>query len=416
MRDDRVIVVGAGPAGMAAAVALAEAGLAVLLLDQAAAPGGAVHRAALPGAAAVGLRAHRRRWSSLMARASAQSARIEQVCNTRFGGVDAEGAVLLSGAMTRLLHPRGVIVATGARERVLPRPGWTLPGVMTAGALQSAIKTLGEAPSGRILLAGSGPLLLAVGAELAARGNPPVAIIEAARGFSLAALALPPAYLAEAARYRLRLAAAGVAVLNRATLRGIEAGLRASVQTRRGLRQFAVDLIGLHDGIRPDDTGLATAAPIAVLRAGDCREALGARAAMLDGHRAALAMIARLRGTPEPPEAPALVRQRRAQARLARIFAHDETALLNGLPPETILCRCETRTRADLAALGAAPTARDLRLSGRFGMGACQGRFCAEWVAHFAPTPDLGRARLPARPVALADLLAVPAADTADRP
>lgn len=411
MRDDRVIVVGAGPAGMAAALALAKAGQSALVVDQAPEPGGAVHRAPLPGVRKIGLPEHRRRWSALMDAVAAKGAGIAISCGTAFGGVDATGAVLLTGATTRLLHPRGLILATGARERVQPRPGWTLPGVMTAGALQTTLKRLGKAPAGRVLLAGSGPLLLALAAELTALGNKPLAVVEAARPPLLPALGLPPAYLAEAARYRVRLALAGVPVHYGATVRAIAEGLRVTVDTPAGMRVFDADLLGLHDGIRPNDTGLGGPAPIPVIRAGDCREALGARAAMIDGTRAGQAMAARLAGQPKHAEPAALIRQRRAQALLARLFAHDAPT---DLPGDTVLCRCEGRTLDDLRALGPDPTARDLRLTGRFGMGPCQGRFCAEWVATFAGTPDLGRARLPVRPLAIADLLAVPTADSGD--
>lgn len=412
MPADPVIVVGAGPAGMSAAVALAEAGVPVRVIDHAAAPGGAVHRAALPGAVPVGETSHRRRWARLMARAS----RIDIACGTRFAGIDARGAVLLTGAQGGVLHPPGVILALGARERVLPRPGWTLPGVLTAGALQIHLKTVGEAPAGRVLLAGSGPLLLAVGAQMAALGNPPVAIVEAAQPFAAAALGLPAAYLAEGARHRLRLLRAGVPVLTGAVVERIEAGLTVQVQTRQGVRRFAVDLVGLHDGIAPNDSGLGGPAPIPVLRAGDCREALGARAAMLDGARAGQAMAALLAGRPAPPEPAALVRERRAQALLARLFARDTAAELAILPPDTILCRCEGRTLADLRALGPAPTARELRLTGRFGMGACQGRFCADWVARISGQPELGRSRLPVQPLSIADLLALPPPEPGDLP
>ena len=414
MHDDRIMVLGAGPAGMAAAVTLAEAGQRVLVVDQSAAPGGAVHRAPLPGVTAAGLPAHKRRWSALMARAARQVARIDIAYDTRCSGVDATGAVLLTGGLTRLLRPRGVIIAPGARERVLPRPGWTLPGVVTAGAIQTGLKTSGQAPAGRILLAGSGPFLLAVGAELTALGTPPVAIIEAAQPLKPAALGLPISYWAEAVRYRLSLAAAGVKVLTGARLDTISPGLVANITTRDGKREFQADLIGLHDGVASNDTGLGAQSAIPIMRAGDGREVLGARAAMQDGTRAALAMLATLAGRPAPAEPTTLIRQRRAQARLAQLYAHDEIGALNSLPKDTILCRCEGRTLADLDALGRAPTARDLRLTGRFGMGACQGRFCAEWVAHFSNTQDLGRPRLPLRPIAIADLLAVPTTDIGD--
>jgi len=401
-----VLVVGAGPAGLSAALALASAGLPVQVVDHAPAPGGAVHRQPLPDARRVGTGEHKRAFSALMAKVRAAS--IDIACATGFAGLDHTGAALLTGARAGLVRPCGLVLATGARELVQPRPGWTLPGVQTAGALQTRLKTLGEAPGGRILLAGNGPLLLAVGAELAALGNPPVAIILAGRPFWAGGLRLPLAYQIEAARHLARLMAARVPVLTGAHLLAISknaGGLAATVQTRGGLRHFTVDLVGLHDGIRPNTTGFVDNAPIPVEQAGDCHEALGARAALADGQRAGLALAARLNGKPAPPPCPALARERAAQARLAALFAPVDAPRLADLPPDTVLCRCEGRTYADLRALGPNPTARQLRLTGRFAMGACQGRFCGDWVAQLAGQNDLGQPRLPLRPVAIADLL-----------
>lgn len=414
MSERPVLVVGAGLAGLAAATALAQAGLAVLVVDQAQAPGGAVHRQPLTGVRARASGAQSRRWAGVMAAVQAQGAAITLRCNTRFGGVDHTGAVLLSGALNTLIRPRALVLAVGAREAVQPRPGWTLPGVATAGAIQTGIKTLAEAPVGRVLLAGSGPLLLAVGAELCRLGRPPVAIIEAARPLRpLSALGLPLPYLTEAAGYLAQLLRARVPMLWGAHLTRIEAGdtgLRAQIESRRGVQYFNAELIGLHDGIRPNDTGLTDCDALPVLRLGDCRAALGARAALADGQAGGAALAAQLLGRAAPPPAPELDRQRAAQARLARIYAHDGAARLADLPDDTVICRCENRTLADLHNLGPAPTARQLRLDGRFAMGACQGRFCAEWVGRIiapaAPPQRIGAPRWPARPIAVADLLA----------
>lgn len=414
MSERPVLVVGAGLAGLAAATELARAGLAVLVVDQARTVGGAVHRQPLPGVAGVAAPAQARRWSAVMAGVLAQCARVTIRCGTRFGGVDHTGAVLLSGAINALIRPRALVLAVGAREAVQPRPGWTLPGVMTAGAIQTRTKTLAEAPSGRVLLAGSGPLLLAVGAEMCRLGNPPVAIIEAARPLHpLAALGLPLAYLTEAAGYLAQILRARVPLYWGAHLTRIEtgeAGLLAHIETGKGLRRISADLIGLHDGIRPNDAGLTDSAALPVLRLGDCREALGAPAALADGRDGGAALAARLLGRAAPATSPERDRQRAAQARLARIYGHDGVARLADLPPDTVICRCEMRTLADLRALGPTPTDRALRLDGRFAMGACQGRFCAEWVGRIiapgaAPQP-IGAARWPARPIAVADLLA----------
>ncbi|MFC7705431.1 FAD-dependent oxidoreductase [Plastorhodobacter daqingensis] len=414
MTDEaRVLVVGAGAAGLAAAVALTEAGLPVKVVDQARAPGGAVHRQPLPGGRGAGTAEHKRSFAALLKKVHA--AGIEITCETGFAGLDHTGTALLTGEGAGLLRPRGLVLATGARELVQPRLGWTLPGVQTAGALQTRLKTLGVAPQGRILLAGNGPLLLAVGAELAALGNPPIVIALGGRPFSLRGMRLPLPYQIEAARHLARLLAARVPVLTGAHLCAISRHddmLTARIRTRRGLREFHADLLGLHDGIRPNDIGFAGNSPIPVEHAGDCREALGARAALADGRRAGLALSAQLLGKPAPAPCPDVARERAAQQRLAALFAPVDVPPLADLPADTILCRCEGRTLGDLRALGPTPTVRQLRLTGRFAMGACQGRFCAEWVTRLAGRNDLGLARMPLRPVPIADLLTLP--DTSD--
>ena len=414
MTDRRVLVVGAGLAGLSAATELARAGLSVLVVDQAQAVGGAIHRQPMPGAASVATAAQARRWAGVMAGVAAQGARITLALGTRFGGVDHTGLALLTGARPALFRPQAIVLAMGARERVQPRPGWTLPGVQTAGAIQTAIKSGAALPGGRILLAGSGPLLLAVGAELCRMGRPPIAIIEAARPVRpLAAMGLPPSYMAEAAGYLLRLWRQGVPLLWGTHLTGIEAvagGLSAVVETTTGTRRFTADLIGLHDGIRPNDGGLPDCAALPVIRLGDCREALGARAALADGRAGGAALAARLTGKAVVGDDTAVARQRKAQVRLAQIYAHDGAVRLADLPDDTVICRCENRTLADLKALGPAPTQRQLRLDGRFAMGACQGRFCAEWVGRLAQPetllPRIGAARWPVVPVSVAEFLA----------
>ena len=417
MAEPPVLIVGAGLAGMAAAVELARAGLHVLVADHAQAAGGAVHRQPLPGARSIAKGAQASRWATLWAAVQAQGPRIGLSMGTAFAGVDKTGAVLLTGPGARLFRPRALVLATGARERVQPRPGWTLPGVETAGSLQTRLKLLGEPPQGRVVLAGSGPLLLALGAELVRLGRPPVAIVEAGRPMAhpLAALGLPLSYLTEGGAYLARLRLARVPVLTGShltTIRTQGTALLADLDTPRGQRSIAADHIALHDGIAPNDFGLPDCPALPVLRAGDCREALGARAALADGQAQGAALAARLTGTAAPGLSAELDRQRSAQALLARIYAHDGTTRLAALPGDTVICRCEARSLNDLRALGPDPTDRQLRLDGRFAMGGCQGRFCAEWVARLAATdaakPRLGAARWPARPIAIADLLAAP--------
>lgn len=424
MADPRVLVVGAGPAGIAAAVELARAGLPVLVVDLAPRAGGAIHRQPVHGGAAHGPWAQRRRWARLMADLAALRDLVTLAFGTRFCGVDSSGTVLLSGALDLLFRPRALVLAVGAREKVLPRPGWTLPGVETAGSLQARLKTLGVAPEGRVLLAGSGPLLLAVGAELARLGRPPAAIVEAARPFAAPwrALRLPPSYLAEAAGSVARLTAARVPILTGTDLTAIttnSAGaLAATVATPRGNRSIAADLVALHDGIAPDATGLADSPALPVLRLGDCRAALGGRAAIHDGRSGGRALAGRLLGQPALAPDPGLAREIRAQTLLAQIYARDSAAHFARLPGDTVICRCENRTLDDLRALGPAPTARQLRLDGRFAMGACQGRFCGDSLRSLTGDGFGGRTsgsgdatapgatRWPPRPIPIAALVA----------
>lgn len=418
MADAAVLIVGAGLAGLSAAISLAKAGISVRVVDRAPRPGGAIHRQPLPGVRSIATSAQARRWAGVMAQVERHRARIEILCETGFGGLDYHGVALLTGKGVALFHPRALVLATGARERVQPRAGWTLPGVTTAGALQSGMKTTAEAPKGRILLAGSGPLLLAVGAELARLGSPPVAVVEAGRPFShpLTAMRLPWSYLTEAALYLARLRAAGVPVLTGHHLTGITAegqALAAQIEGPKGSRSLRVDRIGLHDGIAPNDLGVPDCPAIPVVRLGDCREALGARAALADGLAGGERLAALLLGDSPALATPKVDRERVAQGDLAQIYAHDGLKYLATQPAETVLCRCENRSLADLRALGPDPTPRQLRLDGRFAMGACQGRFCAEWVGRLAlpdhaPLMRIGADRWPAQPFAIADLVDAP--------
>lgn len=415
MSESSVLVVGAGPAGLTAATELARAGFAVLVVDQAPTLGGAVFRQPMQGVRSIAGGAQKKRWQAILEEFKAQPSRITVCLSTKFGGLDHTGTVFLSGAKTCLFRPRALVLALGARESVQPRPGWTLTGVETVGSLQTRMKTQGTAPEGRVLLAGSGPLLLALGAEMTRLGNPPVAIVEAGSPFShpLQSLCLPPSYWAEATRYLARLRLSRVPILTGTHLKQIrveDGALQISVDGNRGPRQFTADRVGLHDGIRSNDIGLPTCPTLPVIRVGDCREALGAQAAIAGGRAGAVALAAQLLGQPQPAEDREVSRQRTAQARLARIYASDSLARLSDLPGDTVLCRCEGRTVDDLRALGPAPRARQLRLDGRFAMGACQGRFCADWVARLADpqtiSSGIGAPRWPARPIAVADLLA----------
>ncbi|MBB6179819.1 FAD-dependent oxidoreductase [Pseudorhizobium flavum] len=434
MVEPDVIVVGGGPAGLAAATEVAASGYLVELVEQRNSVGGAVHRQPVDRVAHVPqARGTRASWERV-SRAFSE-AQIPVRYQSVFFGVDGDGFTLIENRQTgqvELLRPKAIIIATGAVEKVLPRPGWQLPGVSTAGGLQVMMKETGQAPQGRVLLAGTGPLLVAVAAQMAKLGNPPVAIVEAGdplRRFRAGLKLLSdPTILVEAAGYLASVARRRITWLRGARIVAIEdSGTLLEVRVRDSggsERSFTVDRIGLHDGIRPNDFGLPEdstgprTGPF-IFRAGDCREALGAYAAETDGRRVGRMVSELLLGNLGAGDlTTALERSRRTQANLAALFAPVRPASpFCDLPDEIVLCRCESKTVGDLRSLCSQPdrlTGREVKHNGRFAMGACQGRFCAENTASLMaqlnpgePQPlaeDLTGRRWPVRPVSIAAL------------
>ena len=418
MFEKHVLIVGAGVSGLSAASVVAELGSRVTLVDQAQALGGNIYRQPVSGPYDFPMHAeHRANWQRVIARFENNKKRISIHLNKRYAGVDHSGVAFIEdpvGDNSTLITPDAIIIATGASERVQPRVGWTSPNVLTSGAMQTAMKLSGKAPLGRVVLAGSGPLLLAVGAQMAKLGNPPVAIVEAGRPFgpSLHALGLPKEYIFEALRYMFALKRAGVRIYTEAEIERIEQpnSLKVFIRDRKGRRiSFGADFIGLHDGLKSNAGFADKHANVPVLRTGDCREILGARAAELDGLRVGKDVIGILGGSNSENDTyqARIQKHRKAQKRISKLYAHESHEALRNLPGDTVICRCENRTVSDLEALEN-PTAKEARLVGRFGMGNCQGRFCAEWVQHMQnstkpETPP--QERWPIRPVSIASLI-----------
>ncbi|MFO1150542.1 MAG: FAD-dependent oxidoreductase [Alsobacter sp.] len=454
-----VLVVGGGAGGLAAAAVAAEAGARVLVVDERAKPGGQYFKQPAPGLeATVGVPDDVQFAGGRRLIARAREAGVRFVRGSVIGRDGDAGLLMLtdSGAVLRLT-PRRLVVATGAYERPHPIPGWTLPGVMTTGAMQTLLRTDRVLPGKRILVAGNGPLNLQVALELARAGARAVTVAEAApapgpdRLAALAGMALSsPSLLARGAATVLGLLRQGSAVRWGAVVTRIEAGPDGLVATLSGPdgkdAVVSADAIGLgygflpaHDLLRllhcpqiydagrdqlvtPRDADMRTGTA-GIFAVGDCCGLGGAPAALAEGVVAGataagevgFALPARLRSDLAKARRD-LARHRRFQDALWRLFAAPPAGLaLAG--PDTIVCRCEdvTLDAIDRALCEGVADIGSLKRATRLGMGRCQGRYCGPLaVRHLADRRGAAvdamsflHPRPPIRPVRLGALAGV---------
>jgi NADPH-dependent 2,4-dienoyl-CoA reductase/sulfur reductase-like enzyme len=399
-----VVVVGLGPAGLAAVVRAAESEARVVAVDEGAAAGGQIWRDHV----AKPRRSPRlaRQWRTRLGQLPKDACRIL----TRSSVVDAPAPGVLVAAgesgVVRVEASR-IVMATGARELFLPFPGWTRPGVVGVGGAQALVKSGASVGGRRALVAGSGPLLLPVAATLAHAGARVVAVLEQAPRARLVGFArgLGPRKLLEAARYRLSFATAPYRT--GAWITAVDGpGERVEVATvTDGQRTWTerCDLVASAYGLVPnlelprllgcriEDGAVAvdevqlTSVPD-VFAAGELTGIGGAEKALLEGEIAGLAAADRR------AEALALRERRDALLAFARRL-REAFALRPELralaTPATIACRCE-----DVAFDRLRPqwTPRQAKLYTRAGMGPCQGRVCgAAFEFLFGWPPDTVR-------------------------
>lgn len=414
-----VLVIGAGPAGLAAAHSAAGAGVSVGLVDDNPQAGGQIWRGAVERQA----QGKDARGAAIRAALGA-AGNVEILAQTRVLGPSGPRQLLAeTPAAAVALEYQRLIIATGARELLLPFPGWTLPGVTGAGGLQALAKGGYPVAGKRIVVAGSGPLLLAVAATLRERGARIQAIVEQAplrrlAPFALALLATP-GKLRQALQLRRQLngvpyhsgayvrAAAGAGQLRQATLqlgaerRSVECELLACGYGLLPNLELAEALgCATAEGAVVVDRWQQSSAP-GIYSAGESTGIGGVDLALAEGRIAGLAATGEL--AQAALHLPERARWRRFGARLAAAFAlRPEVRGL--IEADTIVCRCEDITHGQLA--GHADW-RSAKLHTRCGMGACQGRICgAAAAALYGWRKDAPR--LPLSPCAIASLLADP--------
>ncbi len=458
-----VAVVGAGPAGLAAATLCAEHSLSVAVYDEQPAPGGQIYRgmtaSPLPSPEILG----EAYWhgASLLRPFELSGARYTPHASVwsltrRDDGALALGVSIGPPAARSSLSvaARAVILATGAHERPFPIPGWTLPGVLTAGGAQILLKTAGLVPNGRTVLAGCGPLLWLVAWQYVRAGVAIDAILDTTPPGRVArALRHDPGFLWSSyfakGRALLRDVRRRVRVIEGVTALAIEGGNRAEVvryTTDAGTQSLPVDQVLLHHGVVPD-VALAGAASCAldwnavqacfapaldawggtsvpgVFVAGDGGSIAGARAAEARGRITALAVanaLGRIDGDKRDRAARA---HRRALARAVRgrVFLdvlHRPADAFRIPAGRTLACRCEEVPAASIALLArnGCPGPNQMKAYLRCGMGPCQGRWCGLTVTEIIAREqnrdpaEVGhfRQRFPVKPLPLGELAAMP--------
>ncbi len=461
-----LIVVGAGPAGMTAATIGAQAGLSTLVLDENKTPGGQIYR----GISASPFTRQRSLlgpdyWHGehLLRDLAATEARVVQDATVWSLDETLEIGVSIDGA-AQMLQAGHVIIATGALERPFPIPGWTLPGVMSAGAAQTMLKSSGLVADGATVLAGCGPLLWLLAAQTLRAGGRIEAILDTTprenwREALPDAISFLTSPLLRKGLGLMREVKASTPVIREVT--GLEAradtsGSRlvsVSYQTAAGRRgQIDATHLLLHQGVVPnvnlamaagiehrwddillcwrpvlDGSGTSTIPGISI--AGDGAGIGGAWMAEERGRLAACAAIRRLKpgsgsdlDSIEASAMAGLVRHQRGRLFIDRLY-RPAPQFRVPVRADTIVCRCEEVTAGQIreAVRLGCEGPNQMKAFLRCGMGPCQGRLCGLTVtelmadAHGSTAQAIGHYRLrpPVKPISLASLAAMSTGDDA---
>ena len=436
MSTPRLVVVGAGPAGMGAAIEAARAGLHVSVLDENARPGGQIYRQFDPRFRVTAPRVlgrDFRRGQALLAEFTALGSSVEYLPESLVWGLfpEREVAFVQHGESRTIAYDR-LLIALGAYDRPVPFPGWTLPGVLTAGGAQRLVKTQRVLPGDRIVLVGTGPLQLALAHQILAAGGQVAAVVEAG-GFGAWCRLAHGAFghwplMADACRYLANLVRARVPVFRRHVI--VEAHGKGKVEAvgiarvdeewrpipgaTRSIPADAVcvgygfipsveltRLAGCEHRYEPELGGWVPAradtmetSAEGVYAAGDCAGIGGSLVAVEEGRIAALAAAQALgclfASDAERRMQPARERLRRLQRLRVGLGAiwRPRAGLHDLVKDDTVVCRCEEITFGEIRVVLAEGNTdmNALKRMTRTGMGNCQGRYCGpalqEFIAH----------------------------------
>jgi NADPH-dependent 2,4-dienoyl-CoA reductase/sulfur reductase-like enzyme len=455
-----LLVIGAGPAGARAALRAQAFGINVLLIDENPDAGGQVWRPLPEGfSRATDVRLSTDAVQGDALRLELRRAGVRCLFGRKVWNVGSSLRTDLIGPDgPAAWQPRILLAATGTTERVVPFPGWTLPGVIGLAAATILLKSQNMLPGRRTVLAGSGPLLLAVASAILKAGGEVVAVLDLASPgdwlWTLPAMASRPDLLWQGAQWQAALRKAGVPLLYRRGIASVEADgdsfrIRAQRVDASGApvvgaatEVFEADALAVGHGLVPstDVTRLLRArhryeaarggwivdadaegrtSVTGLYVAGDGAGVVGAAAAGAHGELAAVACAHEL-GLIAPEdhtrERDRLLAQWRKPARFGRAMAGLmalRAGAVAGIAADTVVCRCEDVTRAeiDAAAREGARDMNQLKAWTRCGMGPCQGRTCGDIVgallaAHVGSREAAGyfTGRAPLRPVSLAEV------------
>jgi thioredoxin reductase len=452
-----IAIVGAGPAGLSAAIAATNAGASVVVLDEYAEPGGQFYKQ-LPAEFAVSDRA---RLGDDYTKGDALLGAVRKAGMTVWnetlvwGSFDPGVLSVVRGGKAGTIKARKIIVASGAYERAIAFPGWDLPGVMTPGGAQTLVKNQQQLPGKRIVLAGSGPFLLPVAKTLLNAGANIAAIFEATRPREWARHALRLwghwDRVAEALQYRRTLAEAKLAIqfgrivvraegkdsVERAVVMNCDAaghpiagsehvdpcdtlcvgyGFIPQVQLTRLLGcEHRYD--ALRGGWIPRHGPDMRTTVEGVFVAGEVAGIGGAYAALAEGWLAGLNAASELGRSVRSSAVTSAYRDRSMRRRFGDIvnsaFAV-KPGVFDVITDDTIVCRCEEVTAGEIRAAASAWSAQVGAIKGvtRCGMGYCQARICGHLLAELtaratgSTVEDVGgmSVRPPLKPVRVGDL------------